>query len=216
MNKGFIFLMMMLLSLFSVSALDLYIDQSDNLIDYHSKSDGNTIINNVAGHINNIYETPTNQTYYYDFQLELSSMNEEFYLIIENYDINQTLTIFYHGDLARDGTLYVQEVTLNEAGQYYFKFVPDFNDEGGQIYLGFEEIEFVGTLEYVEKKPEGFNSLMSMFLGSFQEIILINITIWQIMFYSLIFMIAVTFIGALFGGSFWLLNKAKQIREKRV
>lgn len=214
MNKGFIFFSVLLLSLFSANALDLYVGQSENLVSYNGKSDGNTIINSIAGHVNNPYITPTNQTYYYDFDLELSGMNEEFYLIVENYFINQSLTIWYYGDLARDGTLYVQEVILNEDGRYLFKFKPDYANEGGHIYFGFEEDSFVGTMEYVEKKPEGFNALMGTFLGSFQEIIYINITLWQIMFYTLIFIITVAFIGSLFGGSFWLLNRAKQIREK--
>jgi len=195
-------------------ALDLETDQSDNLQDFYYQDSGNFQIKNAVGSVNNSYEIGNN-TYYYDVDYEFTSVSEDFYLIIENYFENSTIQIMWRGDLTQDPTLYIQEFTMNEQGRYYFKFVPEYTEEPAKIYIDFGEPSYVGTIEYVEQKPQGFNSLMGGFVNAFLDVVSININMWRIAFYTLIFLILVAFAGLVFGASWYIHKQSQRIRESR-
>lgn len=212
---------MLLLCIGSVSALTMGTNQDSNNNDYYVASSGNIFIKSVAGS----YSTTNNQSfgvgglngtyYYYDLDYEFTSVNEDFYLMIQNTNVNETLTIMYRGDLTRDPTLYIQNVTFNEIGRYLFKFSPSYENEPGRIFLEFEDA-FVGTIEYTEDKPEGFTSLVGGLVDTSEELIDINISLWRIGFYTLITVIIIAFTLGIFGIAFTMFRYSKKLSEDRA
>lgn len=205
--------MLVMLAMFSsVNALTLNANQDDNIYNFNIKEKGNYLIQDLVGSINHQYNI-NNTNYTYDLDLEFSSVNEEFFIVIQNQIANSTLTFMYRGDLTRNGNLYIQELHLTEQGKYYFRFVPNYIGEPARIYIDISTTG-IGTIEVIEQKPQGFNNLIGVFVGSFQEIISINLGLWRMTFYMIVLGITITFIFGLFGVGFYILKKAKHIREK--
>lgn len=213
-------MIMLTLSIFSVSALTLETNQDTNNNDYYAKTNGNIIIKNLVGS----YSTTNNQSfgvggingtlYYYDLDYEFTSTNEDFYLMIQNTAVNQTATIMYRGDLTRDSTLYIQNVTFNEVGRYLFKFIPSYENEPARIYLEVPDA-FVGTIEYAEQKPEGFTSIVGGLITTSEELIDINISLWRIAFYSIVTGLIIAFVLGIFGIAFMMFRYSKKLSEDR-
>lgn len=196
----------------SCYGLILEVDQENNIYDYYNSENGNFGLMDLVGSVNT-NKTFSNVTYDYDIKYEYTSINEDFFYVIENYYENETITFMYHGDLTRDSNLYIQEVNLNEVGQYYFKFSPSVSDEPASIYINVES-NHVFKIEYVELKPKGFNSLIGGFVGGFMDIVEINVSFWVILWYTILFIIITSFTIGIFVFGFWILKRAKTLREK--
>lgn len=211
----YILIIMFMLSISCVSAIEFSSDQDDNLGDYYMVEKGNTLVNNIAGSVNEQFVSSTNNTYYYDTSYEFEETNKAYYLIIQNAQVdNTTMRIMWRGDLTKDPTLYVQNFTLNERGRYYFKFTPSNIGEVSKVYLDFED-SFASTIRYVEEKPRSFNDLVGNFVSGLTEIKDINIALWKITFYVFLFVISTGFIFGMFYIAFKIFAIAREIRDKK-
>lgn len=198
-------------------SLKIDLDQQDNIASFYLQESGNSIVRNVVGSESNKSVNSfiiDNTTYRYDINFEFSSITEDFYLILQNYVVNSTITIMYRGDLNLNPTLYVQDLVLNEQGRYYFKFSPDNVGEAGRVFIEFPTT-YVSTIEYIETKPEGFNSLIGGFVGGFIEIVNINVNLWRVAFYGVILIIMLSFVALLFGGSWYIFKMSKRVKDDK-
>lgn len=209
------YIFIVILCITSSFALSLETNQQSNLEDFYSKSSGNSIISSIAGSVNDVFGVGgiNGTNYSYDKTYEFTSTDEDFYLILQNYFDNETVSIMYRGDLNKDPTLYIQNVTLNEIGRYYFKFSPSYESEPARVFLEFGD-SYVGTIEYIEQKPNGFSSLIGVLVTSFQDLIDINISLWRLAFYSIIFLVMTTLVIGIFVGGFMLLRYSKNINKE--
>lgn len=205
----------------SVFAMTITFDQSSNLRDYKDNQKGNILYNDIVGSISQSknqylgFGGLNGTRYYYDFEMEFNYLSEDFYLIINNYFSNASFVMMYRGDLTKDDTLYIQNLTFNEQGRYYFKINPDYIGESGKIYFEYVNSNFTGTLEYQESKPQGFNELMGGIVVGFNTIIDYNIALWRIAGYILIFVITLSFVISIFWIGFTLHAYRKRIQNKK-
>ena len=202
----------------NVSALSLLSDQTTNINSYSTSDKGNMLIKSVVGS----YSITHNQTiilgntsYQYDYDIELSNINEDFYIIIENYFVNTTINMIWYGNLVNDPTANIQNFTLNEQGRYYFKFSPSFTDEAGRIYFNVENPIHIINLEYQEMKPAGFNSFMFGIITAFVDFINIQMSFWYLAYYVIIFILMLSIILGLFGLSFLIYKYTQKLKEKK-
>lgn len=201
----------------SVNALSFETDQTSNINDYQSADKGNIIIDNVAGNINLVLSTinaTINRTY--DKSWEFPSMTEDFYIIVNNYVPNTSGVIMFRGDLTKNPTLFVQNITFNQQGRYFFKFSPDYANEVGEVYLDIIPTggaSFV-TAEYIEEKPKGFNSIISVFATGLSEIITININLWKVLYYTVIFILSLGGALIIFGLAFLMFKYTEKLKRK--
>jgi len=217
MKKIFIFLFMfslLFLSMDTTNAINLNYDQSNVIYDYKIATLGMSNENIVVGSLNNV--NIGNQTG--DIKYELRGLTRPIYILIENGMENITLDITYVNDDAvaigeiNNKIAISQELTMEETGTYYFKFEPSYDGENFDFIIDFPS-SYVGNLHLKEEQAKEFNSLISGFIDSFEEIVKINVTLWRLLFYTIIFLFTLSFIIGLFGGSFWILKQAKKIRE---
>ena len=212
---SFLFLFVIVFS--PLNAVTLSLDQTDNLYELSNKETGNSIIQSIAGNIDLSMTQPVNSSgnfnYTYDYVLELNKATQEFYLVLENFYVNSTYTLYYRGDLNKNPTLYVKELTLNEQGNYIFKFTPS-DEEPVKIYIDKNDPLGVFNIYYTEEKPRGFSSLISGFISTFEKVFDINIKLWFLLYYIIIIVLTLSFIGLIFGISFYLIDKTKQIKNK--
>ncbi len=213
-NKILSFFFILSCLMFSVNAVTLNYDQNENVYEIENGEIGNKIYTTVAGNINNAY-TIDNTTYTYDYKLELSEVSEDFYLAIENYYIGANYTIFFHGDLTKDGTLYVQQLQFNEQGEYYLKFSPS-GIEPVQVYIGVQDDSHIFDVSYSEQKPKGFNSLIGGFVDAFSKVFDLNVKLWYLLYYLIIISITLGFLAILFGTAFYLFKASKKVKEKET
>lgn len=216
MKKLLLFFMLMFVSLSSINAVTMSFSQNQNLYDIENTLTGNKLLSAHASSIDESFSID-NVTYNYDYVLEISDTNQDFYLTLENYYIGSNYTIMFRGDLVRDGTLYIQDLTLNEQGQYILKFIP-FNNEPVKVYIDLHSNGGAGTFDiyYTEEKPKGFNALMVGFVDAFSNVFELNVKLWYLLYYIMIFVIVVSFMGALFGIASFIHKKTNEIKRKGV
>lgn len=206
--------MMLMLSMFTVFGVDFNYEQAPNLIDYNTNNVGVSVQQIAVGSLNSY--NIGNQTG--DVKYELRGSSEPIYLIIENGYANSTFEITYVNDDPilenSSSTAYSQELTMTETGAYYFIFEPSYDGESFDFILDFAN-DKVHNVYLKEQQPQGFNSLMSGFVNAFLDIVEINITIWRVVFYTLIFIIMVAFVGLLFTGSLWMFKYSQKIRDRK-
>lgn len=213
-KKIFAILLLIIMMSVSVNAITMDGDQEDVVTDYVNSDRGNIMIKTISGSIsttqNDSLISGTNISY--DEYWEFKSLENPFYIFFDSGYANETIYIHYRGDLTRDANLYSQEIKLNEKGAYIFKFSPEYKNEPAKIYMDLpDNVNFV--TEYSEEVPKGFNALIGGFVTSFQEVIDINIAIWEIIFYSLLTLIVLSIISALFGLAFMLFKYTKKVEE---
>ena len=202
-KKILITIMMTLTLLMSANAITLQLDQDNNLLDFRTLETGNKVISTHANSVDTVLSVDNaQQNYTYDYKLEIVEATEDFYLVLDNTFVNSTYNILYRGDLNIDPTLYTQEVTLNEQGQYFFKFSPTRTEQPIVVYIDMEIVQGQGgafTVAYIEEKPKGFNDLIGGFIGAFEEVFDINVKLWYLLYYIIIIVLVLAFIGILFG-----------------
>lgn len=209
----FILFIIMLSSGFS-AMLDT--SQSSNILDYKTHEKGNSFYYSFAGSINNpITFNNSNTTYYFDIDWELDSVSEDFFIIIRNYIPNNNGTFIFHGDLNRDSTAYIQPFTMDEIGTYYFKFSPSVDDEPMRLYLDMGANSWVGVVTYQELKPASFNKIIGGFVEALLELVSLNILVWEVAFYIILFVISLVFVAVIFGSGFLIFRYAKKLKEQR-
>lgn len=200
----------------SASAVTMTIDQDKNLFDLENALTGNHILQFVASNVDETISVDNaTQTYTYDYKLEISDASENFYLGIENFYDNSTYYVQFRGDTTKDSTLYVQELTLNEQGQYFFKFEPSYDGEPVVIYIDLVASGGAGVFNvaYLEEKPKGFNNLIGGFVDTFSQVFDINVKLWYLLYYLIIIILTIGFISIIFGIATFLFGKAKEIRK---
>lgn len=210
-------ILVFLMTLTSVNALTLTLDQTDNLQEFTNKDKGNTFFDDFAGSTSTslsqtIEITNSNNSYPYDYQYEFSSIAEDFYIAIQNVAPNSNLTIMWHGDLGRNSVFNVQEVTMLESGAYYYRFSPEYDGEPGRIYFEFSD-STAGFIQYVEEKPLGFNDLIGGIVGAAEDFVNIQISLWTVAYYTVILIVAISFIGGLFWSGAWVIKNGRDFRE---
>lgn len=211
-KKFNLMIILLLIVISSGYSVTLSSNQDTNIQDFNSKDNGNSFVNIFSGvEINEFIIN--NNTYYYNDRLEFQAVNEEFYVKVNNYEVDTNITFMFFGSLIENPVLNIQTFKMNEIGDYYFKFTPTTNNEPVTIYT--DITSNIGQTVVITKQPMGFNSLMGGFVKSFLDIVYININIWRIVFYSIIFGMLLLFTSILFGGSFYIFKKAKQIREQK-
>lgn len=207
---------MLFVSFVSVNAVTLSINQDSNIFDLERAETGNHILNFVASNVDEVISVDGgNQSFTYDYVLELTDTSEDFYIALENFFENSTYRIMYRGDLTKDSTLYVQELVLNENGQYIFKFSPSYDGEPIFVYIDLQVTGGSGVFNavYIEEKPKGFNDLIGGFVNNFSAVFDINLKLWYLLYYLIIIVLVFAFFGILFGLSFFIITKAKEIKN---
>lgn len=217
MKKIFIFILIMFTVLNSVNAVIINFDQDKNLIDFQNNELGNVLVGTITPAVNTTLSvSSSNTTYVFDKKFEFESLNEDIYLILQNGYVNANITLMYRGDLTQNPTLFIQDLTLNEVGEYYFKVSPSTVNEPVVIYIDLpsDVVEPV-TLIYklVEEKPDSFNSIILKIIEPFVTIVEINITIWKIIFWTLILILAITLVVLIFYTAFYLFKKSRENME---
>lgn len=71
------------------------------------------------------------------------------------------------------------------------------------------------TFQVLDEQEKTITNSMDIFLNSITEIITYNILIWKIVFYLLVFILFIGFIGFLFGIAFMIFDYSKKIRQNR-
>jgi len=218
----FIYALVMILCVSSVSSVTFHTDQVSNEENYFSSSKGNVIINDIVGsrstradaeNDTKYFQETTDGGFYFDYGYELEEVREDFYLTMNNIRENASLTFYYRGDTTKDPTLYVQELILREKGRYIFRFEPDYVDEPVVIYINASD-EFVGVSRYIEEKPGSFSQLMQTFVEGFEGIIDINIALWRTVYYVFLLIVTSGFVFLIFYIAFKVFEFAKNIKNK--
>lgn len=219
-NKIILLFIGMLLMMSGVSALTIQQGQDENLFDYTRAEKGNELSWITTSDVDDEVTLETNATLDYDYSLELNEVNENFYLIIDNFYAGETYTISYSADLRENNIIYTFNATLEETGKYYYKFSPSGSKEDAIIYVDVNypgnESPKVLSFSYHEEKPKGFNDLMSGFVFAFEEIIELNISLWKIVFYVIMFVIFALFTFGIFGIAFTIIKYRDQIKKKKM
>lgn len=216
MKKLNLFLIMVLFSVFSVNALIMSYDQNENIYGFENAEKGNNVYNVGVSSTDTFFRSLNGTNYSYDYRMELSEMSQDFYLILENTHVNTTYLIFFHGDLSQDDTLYTQELILKEMGDYVLKFYPS-NIEAGSVFIDLQDENAVHpfSVTYVEEKPKGFNQLIGGLVDTFTEVFNINLKLWYLFYYVIIFSLVVSFIGVMFGFATFLFKKADEQNQRK-
>lgn len=215
MKKLNIFILMIFLCITSVSAVSVNLNQDDVISDFYNNDKGNHYIDTIVGSANYILSTinaTENRTY--DYDLEFAEASESFYIIVKNGLANKSMQLMWYGDLTRDNTLYVQNLTFNEYGNYMFKVIPSYDGEPITVLMDLEEDSYVVDFEIVEEKPKGFNLLMTPLVSGFVDIIDINIGMWNIAFYSIIALVTFGFIALLFSIAFLIFAYTRKLQGR--
>lgn len=216
MKKLSIIIMLLVLMLSSGYSAMLDTTQSSNILEYRTHDKGNSFYYSFAGSINEpITFTNSNNTYYYDIDWELDSVTEDFFIIIRNYFPNNNGTFIFHGDLTRNPNAYIQPFTMNETGTYYFKFSPSVEGEPMRVYLDIGALSWSGIVTYQELKPASFNKIIGGFVEALLELVSLNILVWQIAFYIILFIVSLAFVGVIFGLAFLGFSYAKKLKKQR-
>jgi len=205
------------LMLSSVSALNLDFNQNSNINDYKNEGTGNRVVYDLVGSVDDIIEIYDDNftlisSYNYDVEIEISDVVEDFYIVIPNNEINRTMTFMWQGDLTKDDTLYVQNVTFNQVGNYYFRFSPAYPNEPAHIYVNAVAPSYISTFFYSEEKPQGFSNLMGGFVSAFTDVIEINVQFWKVIFYGAILTITLLVLFMLIRIGFAFFEIAKKMR----
>lgn len=200
----------------NVNSVTMTIDQEKNIFDLEKALTGNHLLQFVASNVDEVIPIDNaNETYTYDYKLEISDSSETFYLGIENFFVNSTYYIQFRGDTTKDSTLYVQELTLNEQGQYFFKFEPSYDGEPVVVYIDLVANGGAGVFNvaYIEEKPKGFNDLIGGFVDTFSQVFDLNVKLWYLLYYLIIIIITIGFISLIFGIAFYIFKQAKKVRQ---
>lgn len=198
-----------------VSAVSLEYEQTSVITDYNTNEVGASLQRVVVGSSNSV--TIGNKTG--DIKFELRGMSQPYYLLIDNGFINNTFNITYvnddpikTGESGKNAT--TQELTMQELGMYYFKIEPSYEGESVDFILNFDD-DRTTQVFLQEQHPQGFNTLMAGFVNAFLDIVEINITMWRIAFYVLIFIILIGFVALVFGGSFYIFKVSQNVKDKK-
>lgn len=204
--------------IFSINALSLQTGQNNNLLDYEQADKGN-IYYKIDSGLTDITIITTTFNITYDIDFEFVEVNEDFYIIIDNFYENMTYRLQYTGDLNSDNSIFIRNVTLQEIGKYYFKFSPTTIGESSRLFIDMiPSPTGVFAVTYQEEKPRGFNSVIIKLVNAFDDIIEINVQFWRILFYVIMFILITGFIFTLFGVAlaiFGYINKLKNTKRKR-
>lgn len=213
-SKFMVLIMMICMVPVSVFSAGLVYDQDSNIADLETGETGNVIREELQGNINKLISTGVNQSTPYDIQYELDAMKNPVYVTINNGFKNSTYTLLWQDQTSNGTILNKQNFTMNEKGRYVFKFVPDAIGETTSLYVDIVDDKGIAWVTYQEQQPEGFNQVIGGLVGSFEDIIEINISIWYIVFYLLIFVALLTVVAGMFGFGFLILQHARKMREK--
>jgi len=216
MKRLSILFTLLLFSILNVNALTMSFNQNENIFDFENAEKGNNVFSTHASNINTAFQNLNGTNFTYDYKLELSEINQEFYIALENFFVNSSYKIFFHGDLSKDDTLYVQDLVLNEQGTYILKFIPT-GIEAGQIFINLDENGGSGVFgaTYIEEKPKGFNDLIGGLVDTFSTVFDINVKLWFLLYYLIIFMLSIGFMSMLFGFASFIFKKAQDIKGNK-
>lgn len=198
----------------TVFSAGLVYDQDSNIADLETGETGNVLREELQGNINKLISTGVNQTTPYDIQYELDAMKNPVYVTINNGFENSTYILLWQDQTSNGTILNKQNFTMNEKGRYVFKFYPDKTGETTSLYVDIVDEKGIAWVTYQEQQPEGFNQVIGGLVGSFEDIIEINISIWYIVFYLLIFVALLTVVAGMFGFGFLILQHARKMRDK--
>ncbi len=198
----------------TVFSAGLVYDQDSNIADLETGETGNVLREEIVGSTNKLISTGDGNTTPYDIQYELDAMKNPVYVTINNGFENSTYTLLWQDQTSNGTILNKQNFTMNEKGRYVFKFYPDETGETTSLYVDIVDDGGIAWITYQEQQPEGFNQVIGGLVNSFEDIIEINISIWYLVFYLLIFVALLTVVVGMFGFGFLILKHAKKMREK--
>ena len=220
MKKIYLTLITFLVLFSGVNALSVSINQDENIFAYGEDLKGNRVTEVLSGNTDTlgVFLELTNATVPYDYKLELDDVNEDFYIIIDNFLENQTYTFFYTDDLNTGDTVFIRNITMLEVGKYYYAFTPTNKGEYAAIWIDMQTGGSPGVfgIDYQETKPEGFNELIAGLVRAFEEIIDVNVSLWRVLYYLFAFIITFSFVAMIFGTAFWLFGLAKRAKKQKV
>jgi len=213
MKKIFMCVILALFLISSAFSVRVELDQVESFQQYSTVDKGNRLLPNIiVGNTNTVLSViNATQNFTYDFQLEIGEAYEPFFYIIDSGVDNKSIQLMWYGDLTRDPSLYIQNITLNEYGQYYFRVEPSYESEPITIMVNLIDDTYIVQSYYVEEKPKGFNALMTPLVEGFGEVIGFFINFWAVAFYTVIFVLSAGFILTIFGLAFLVFSYAKKL-----
>lgn len=212
--------MLLFVSLFfmmSANALTIQQGQTANLYDYNSALKGNLVSEVYTSGVNEQFNVE-NISRFYDVQMNFDSVSQPFYIVIDNLVAGTTYEITYSNNLNVGNIVNTFNTTLEEEGKYYYKFTPSNVGEEAVIYIENTynvsgqppQVFFLG---YQEEKPQGFSYVIGSFVNFFVDVLEINLSLWQILFYLVVFIISTTLVFFLFGVAFLVFDYTQKFKK---
>jgi len=199
MNKLFLIFLMVVLGLSSVMGGTLTnINDKDYAINQYFNADiSNKYTQFVFGQ-DNFNFSVNNVTYVYDFNQRINDVNSPIYLIWDNLEPNSEFTIFiqdYSSPFVNgnpQGILYT--ILIEDVGTYYAELNPKYSGQNMEILFNAPN-NWTGDFIMANTLEQEKISLFTPLINGVVDLILINVALWQIMFYL--------FIGVIIIGSIW-------------
>lgn len=196
-------------------------DQGEIIADFERFQGGNTQIQFIVGSVGQNPDNVSNGTgpsivaggevFFYDTKLEYDQLNNPVFLYFETFEPGEQLTFVW----VYSGVSRMQNVTLNEAGNYFFRFSPDELREQTTLYI--DLIDPVGAiaLRTQEQKNLGPSSFIKNTVNFIEELMLIVVSFWRLLYYLFIFVVVIGSLAVFVGLAFKVLEWAEKFREKR-
>lgn len=190
-TKYMIFLLCFLLLFVnnSYGAILVY-DQETTLNNYQDNSLKSMIFETINPALNS--ESIGNYTG--DYKIEITGLQDSFFITIENFNAGTNLEIVYFFD--NSPSSYLQEFTLNETGLYIFEIDNSFNGESGSILINGTNNIFNAFLSFSNENAQDIN-IFEPLINGVVDLIEINLSIWKIFYYLFISAIIIGVIGVI-------------------
>lgn len=183
-NKILMLLMLILISMVGINAGQLLYSQ-DDLINDITGDIGNIRVNVVLGNAN-IFTTLLSGNQTYDIYYEYNELHNDMYYVIDNGIVGSNVTLIWNFDKSQTQTRYTQIFTLNELGKYVFKIDNNIDGETLQLFMDFPDT-WTGYVYEQQEIEQGLPDVINKFSNSAMDLIGINLTLWKLGFYVIIF-----------------------------
>lgn len=155
-----------------------------------------------------------------DYKFRFSNVNNKVFIIIDNLNENTNITITYvtnRFDINTIGSQSItQNFTMNEKGEYYFEFVPSYNNEWFDIGININN--FPNEFYQIKIKNEinkGVAPFLQNIIIGLDEYISLNTDIWKITYYTYVLIIIIGTLIFIILLGIKLIELAKSIEKEK-
>jgi len=209
----FIGILMVMLSFNLVSAYTIDYSFASTQADYQSENLGGSLFQSfnssqseMAGFVGNI------GLINYDSYLGLYDLEQDIYIlpfILSN--ITWNISIKDHEENTISYLL-----NFPEPDTYYIKISPSYEGEDLHVYINDTSLNSTYQGYYLQSvEPMGLSFVITQFVGYTSEIVEMNVTIWKVGFYLVLFALSIGLLGSLVYLAFKFYNYAQKVSKIR-